>query len=204
MTQLGAFPIWDYTINQEKPDIDWLMSCYGAYLSGWLIYNSGGYWSDAPENKGATGWIIQGSTGHLTGQPIPKGFPLMNGLVALSGESELGFFGALRMASSILFRHPVLGVTGLGCDVEQSEGETVIRPRDGLSNRFVDMLDGWRVEADRDQIVKISIQGSKIVLKLRNYTQDEHETKISLISQQQERVIKVHVNQPFETIDILL
>lgn len=69
MTQLGAFPILDYTLDQGHIDEDWILSYYGASLSGWLIYNSGGYWSPDRENQGATGWITIASLINHTGQP---------------------------------------------------------------------------------------------------------------------------------------
>lgn len=197
MTQLGAFPIWDYAVNLGKQGTDWLLSAYGAYYAGWIIYNSGGYWSPAPENQGATGWIIQGGAGRMTGQPVPGGFPMMNGLVALSGEAELGFFGALRMASSLLFRHSVLGLTGLGCKIEQvAGGITAVTPEDGLSMRFVNMAEGWRLELDRDKIEKLMFFPGKTVLTLKNYTGDAHTATLTLtrIADQFQRTIPVQIS----------
>ena len=55
MTQLGAYPLLDYTLDEGHLKEDWILSYYGAFLSGWLIYNSGGYWNADPKNSGATG-----------------------------------------------------------------------------------------------------------------------------------------------------
>lgn len=58
MTQLGEYLLIDYALDEGHVKEDWILSYYGAFLSGWLIYNSGGYWNAEHENHGATGWII--------------------------------------------------------------------------------------------------------------------------------------------------
>ena len=140
MTQLGAFPIWDYAVNLGKQGTDWLLSAYGAYYAGWIIYNSGGYWSPAPENQGATGVDqSRAALARMTGQPVPGGLPQYDerpgGPVPARRSSE-GFFGALRMASSLLFPALRSGTNRLGVQkIEQvAGGITAVTPEDGLSH----------------------------------------------------------------------
>lgn len=174
MTQLGAYPILDYTLHQGHIDEDWIMTYYGAYLSGWLIYNSGGYWSNDEENSGATGWITDSSHINFTGQSRKGGFPYINGLVALSGEAALGFFGALRTACSIVIDHSVLGRIGLGCHIRNEEGQENILLKDGISTRFYHVPGRWRVEVDRDRISRISVNNNAVKVEVSSLVSKEH------------------------------
>lgn len=154
MTQLGAWPILDFCLDEGHVDEDWILSFYGAYLSGWLLYNSGGYWNADPENRGATGWITIASRinetdrepAQISGSGEKADMPLSKGCVTLSGEAGIGYFGALRCACSIVMDHSVLGRIGLGCDILQEEGAEVIVPRDGLSMRMYHVPGRWKLE----------------------------------------------------------
>lgn len=174
MTQLGAYPILDYTLDQGHIDEDWILSYYGAFLSGWLIYNSGGYWSPEKENRGATGWITIASLIDHTGQPPeegrPKngklGMPLSKGCVVLSGEAGIGFFGALRTACSIVMEHSVLGRIGLGCSLESGAKEEIIRPEDGLSVRVYHVPGRWKAQTQGGYIREIRITEDEIRMEV--------------------------------------
>jgi len=172
MTQLGAYPLMDYTLNQGHVDEDWIMSCYGAYLSGWLIYNSGGYWDSDEANRGATGWITVSEKINRTERPVRERdgklmMPLNKGLVVLSGEAGLGFFGALRTACSIVLDHSVLGRTGLGCQLDQVNGMEMIIPRDGLSVRCFHVPQRWSVEVEGGMIEQIDTDGKTLTIRTK-------------------------------------
>ncbi len=168
MTQLGAYPILDYALHQGHVDEDWIMTYYGAYLSGWLIYNSGGYWDADEANKGATGWITISSQINVTGTPHNprgrKGMPLSKGCVILSGEAGLGFFGALRTACSIVIEHSVLGRIGLGCSIDCIDGKEIVTPRDGLSARFYHIPGKWHAEVEGGSINALTITEDSILI----------------------------------------
>lgn len=163
MTQLGAYPILDYCLEEGHIDEDWILSFYGSWLSGWLLYNSGGYWNGAPENRGATGWItIASKINHSDQEPArvgdlgeKAGMPLSKGCVTLSGEAGIGYFGALRSACSIVMDHSVLGRIGLGCDIAPGEGEEAIIPRDGLSVRMYHVPERWKMEVEGGFLRKV-------------------------------------------------
>lgn len=196
MTQLGAFPILDYTLDQGHIDEDWILSYYGASLSGWLIYNSGGYWSPDRENQGATGWITIASLINHTGQP-PKnsarpengklGMPLSKGCVILSGEAGIGFFGALRTACSIVMEHSVLGIIGLGCSVDRKDGKERISPEDGLSVRFYHVPDRWKVETIGGCINEIVVIENEIQLDMTSLCREGVLLKLYSIPQEGEK-----------------
>lgn len=182
MTQLGAYPILDYALCRGNVDEDWIITYYGSYLGGWIIYNSGGYWSDAAENEGASGWITDGTHINVTGRPNPKGFPFIKGCVAVSGEAELGFFGALRTACSIVLEHSILGRIGLGCSVKSVDGIEHIIPNDGLSMRFYHVPLRLRLEIDRDVIESIDMNGTDVTVHIKSYSKEKHKLNLSIFS----------------------
>lgn len=185
MTQLGAYPIMDYTLNEGHINEDWIMAYYGAYLSGWLIYNSGGYWDADEANRGATGWITVSEKINRTDRPMRKDgkllMPLNKGLVVLSGEAGLGFFGALRTACSIVMDHSVLGRIGLGCEIKAEDGREVIIPRDGLAVRFYHVPQCWRVEVEGGSIECIETNGRVVSIRASAVSRDKLHIRICTI-----------------------
>ena len=165
MTQLGAWPILDYSLVRGHIDEEWVLSGYGACLSGWLIYNSGGCWDKEEANRGATGWITIASlinhTGKIPGDQNRKdgklGMPLSKGCVTLSGEAGIGFFGALRTICSVVMEHSILGRIGLGCCLERKDGKERILPRDGLGVRMYHIPGRWRAEAEGGRLIAITV-----------------------------------------------
>lgn len=171
MTQLGAYPLLDYTLDEGHIDEDRILAYYGAYLSGWLIYNSGGYWNSDKENKGATGWITVGSRINQTtakrwteSHRKKQGMPIVKGCVALSGEAGIGYFGALRTTCSIVMDHSVLGRIGLGCEIMTDQGTEVILPHDGLSMRVYHVPEQWKLEVSGGRINKIENADERVIL----------------------------------------
>lgn len=172
MTQLGAYPLLDYTLDEGHLKEDWILSYYGAFLSGWLIYNSGGYWNADPKNSGATGWITMGKWINETNAAVFKGddkkkmwMPYVKGCVSLSGEAGIGLFGALRSACSIVMDHSVLGRVGLGCMVSNEGEEEIIVPQDGLSMRVYHVPQHWKVEISAGEIQKIRVSDTTIEIQ---------------------------------------
>ena len=170
MTQLGACTMQDWLMEERRYDPALAKAFYGSYLAGFSLYNSGGCYSDAPENRGASGWIISGESGRFTGR---RQDPLMQGCVAMSGESALGYYGALRSACSVLFQEKERW-TALGCSVAlEPDGYRCI-PRDGLRIRFLDMENGWAVKLERDALLEIRKDSEGITIVIENITGDAH------------------------------
>ncbi|CAK7200697.1 hypothetical protein SEUCBS139899_003395 [Sporothrix eucalyptigena] len=136
-TQLGAWQQQDYLMhfsNEDQPDFaDSMRSTYGAYLAGWANINSGQI-DNHPANIGAASWQWQSEGG----QPSWPCLPLIEGTSwwAWSGEAELGFWGALRMATVNVVQDPVVGLFAYGGEVELVEGKYVVKPKDGLQRRL--------------------------------------------------------------------
>lgn len=200
MTQLGAYPLLDYTLEQGHIEEEWILSFYGSYLAGWLLYNSGGYWDEAPENRGATGWITVASRinhsdrepAHVSQSGERAGMPLSKGCVTLSGEAGIGYFGALRIACFIVMDHSVLGRIGLGCELHR-EGETeVICPKDGLSMRLYHVPCRWKLEVSGGFFYQVRIGADEIEIEAVQQAGEGMCLKIMSIPEAGEKQLLLH------------
>lgn len=192
MTQLGAYPVYDWLFGEgeafggdkgtgDVACLDLVEMWYASWLAGWSIFNSGGCWSEAPENEGTAGWIVDGDVGRFSGEKAEGGGgPYRNGLVAMSGEGALGFYGALLTAASAVVDHPVLGRYGFGCRIRQEGGAEIIEPTDGLGIRMHHIPGGWSVVLNRDTINRAVWDGTKLTLFLSNLTGDAHKLQLQL------------------------
>lgn len=121
MTQLGAYPVYDWLFEQEREEdlaaspeetAYLAQTWYASYLAGWFLYHSGGFWFGDPEYEGAAGWIIDVDAGYFSRRKKGKG-PYHKGMTAMLGESTLGFYKALQIADGAVLDRPVLGRIGL-------------------------------------------------------------------------------------------
>ena len=172
MTQLGAWPIYDWTLEHRHYDISKIKAMYAAYLAGFSIYKSGGYWSSEPENQGTSGWIVEGMQGDFTGISKER-TPYRKGLVAMSGEGCLGYYGALKIACSVVFREEGMRLA-LGGNLKEREDTYQFYPEDGLAIRFFDIDLDFAVKLERDKISCVENQGKNWVLHVENVTGDAH------------------------------
>lgn len=179
MTQLGAFGLYDWVLEEKHKDLSLLRAWYASYLGGFSIYNSGGYWSSELENKGASAWIIVGEKGNFSGIDT-DGQPYQKGCVPMSGESALGYFGALKIAASVVFLNEKKAYEGLGCLLSEKNGEYETVLQDGLNIRFFDMANDWAIKLERDSIRKIEYLADGIKIWITNYTGDVHKLGLQL------------------------
>ncbi|HWR36810.1 MAG TPA: DUF5695 domain-containing protein [Clostridia bacterium] len=195
MAAMGGWGILDYALNFSPQPNDWVQLGYASYLSSWSLMNTGrsdtnyGFWFPGKENDGAAGWqFMSAKHGNAwMGADVPRG-PWH-----YDGEIDLGFAGALRMASTVLTHDPVFGWTAYGAELSE-KGETfTIMPRDGLRQRFAAVLPDaklpfagvrrFKLEVDRDgfsatQPMITDRKFDKLLFTLDNRTQDAHSTLI--------------------------
>ena len=195
MTQLGAFPIYDYSMIEGNNDLDLIISAVASYTAGWTLINSC-FYSDDPENIGASCWIV--NTEDPENRSSTNGsIPVRKQAWPLSGESGLGYFGALKIACSVLIEHPVLGLVGLGCQLIESDScggidndsVLTIYSEDGVSMRFFDMIQNRGYILERDKFEKIEIDKNKITFHIVSTTPDVHSTKLMQIEKGEETLI---------------
>ena len=159
MTQLGAWPLVDSLLEGTSCDPDMAMMAHAATLGGFCMYNSGGYWDDAPINRHASWWVMNDrlNQGNRPVKPRRK----------MSGEAGLGYFGAIYSACTITLNHPRLGEMALGCQRESIPGGVVIRPDPCFDLRLCDLERGYALTAEGCEITQVKVQGGEAQVSVR-------------------------------------
>jgi hypothetical protein len=164
----------------KTPEQDERLS-YAAKIANVGAINSGQI-DAAPENLGTVAWTYQASKGDVyIGTKADSG-TLHNGWRQMSGEADLGLFGALRILSSDVAIDPIFGLFGYGCDVTQHGNCYEIKPKDGVFKRLNLITEHVYLELDRDRYSAATLSNSRdfVSLTLQNQTADAHTTKLTL------------------------
>ncbi|MBV9949862.1 MAG: hypothetical protein JOZ69_23675 [Myxococcales bacterium] len=167
-----------------RPEIDERLT-YAAKIANVSAINSGQI-DGAPANLGAVSWGYQAMKGNVyVGSPYVKGGEtgnLHNGWRNMSGESDLGLFGALRILSSDVAVDPIFGLYGYGCDVSQSGSCLEVTPHDGVFKRLNLVSQKLRLELDRDRYTGATISGANdyVGFTLQNQFPVAHQTTVTL------------------------
>ncbi len=165
MAAMGGWGVLDYAKNFAPDPYSWLQLGYASYLSSWSLMNTGtaesnyGFWFPGKESDGAAGWqFMSTKTGSAwMGSSFPGGVTVPRGPWHYDGEIDLGFGGALRMATTIVTRDPVFGWFAYG-GVLTEDGDTLsISPRDGLRRRF-DVVIPDRGLPFRESIARLKLE----------------------------------------------
>lgn len=157
---------------------------YAAKLANLSAINSGQI-SDDPANFGAAAWTYQAEKGNqgTNGTGGGRNVPLLNGWKGMTGEADLGLFGALQILSADIAVDPIFGVTGYGADVSVTDAVYYdITPTDGLYKRVNLITEKLYIELDKDQFTaaKLSMKKDYASFNLRNLTPGKaHETTIA-------------------------
>ncbi|MGO4950079.1 DUF5695 domain-containing protein [Paenibacillus sp. DRB1-1] len=180
-TSLAGYAMDDWTRrHSSKPEVDQRLS-YAAKLANIGAINSGQISSD-PANIGAVSWTYQAGKGNYGALGLDGG-PLFNGWRGMSGEADLGLFGAIKILSSDVAVDPIFGLFGYGCDVTESSNSYAITPKDGVFQRLHLITQKLSLELNRDQYSSAIVSKSKnnIRLTLKNMTPGTtHTTVMSL------------------------
>lgn len=153
---------------------------YAAKLANLTCINSGQIDADA-ENIGAVAWTYQSEMGNLGGQGTGGG-SLHNGWRQMSGEADLGLFGALQILSSDVTVDPVFGLFGYGCNVTETASEYQVTPLDGLFTRLNFINTKLYIELDRDQYTSATVakDNTSVTLAMKNIEGTAHKTDIEV------------------------
>ncbi|WLT30959.1 DUF5695 domain-containing protein [Geothrix sp. PMB-07] len=142
MSPMGGGAILDYGLNHAEKPAPFLRLGYASILSAWALMNTGtpesgfGYWFPGQDNDGGVGGGFE---------PAAKGRtwleqPHHRGPWFYSSESDLGFCGALRNASTILTDDPLFGRICYGGTWKPMAGFLEVAPKDGVRRRFHALL----------------------------------------------------------------
>jgi hypothetical protein len=190
MAQMGGWAVQDYALNFARDPVPYLRLGYASYLSSWALMNSGtresnyGYWFPGKENDGGAGGGFE---------PRPWGIAWLGnkemgrGSWWYSGEIDLGFSGALRMAATIVSEDPIFGLFAYGGELKRAKDSIQVIPKDGLRARFAIMRPDvhFQMEVDRDGFasnrpVWFNNSLSRIDFVLENRSHDTHETGLQV------------------------
>jgi hypothetical protein len=204
MAAMGGWGVLDYAKNFAPDPFGWLQLGYASYLSSWALMNAGtpetnyGFWFPGKDNDGAAGWQFMSAKAGTAwmGSSYPGGVTEPRGPWHYDGEIDLGFGGALRMASTIVTRDPIFGWFAYGGVLTDANGVLSIEPRDGLRRRFdvvmpdralpfADSLSRLKIELERDGFGKGAVITMDPALKtiaftLENRTGAAHPTGVRL------------------------
>lgn len=153
---------------------------YAAKLGNLTCINSGQIDADA-ENIGAAAWTYQAEMGNLGGQGTGGG-KLHNGWRQMTGEADLGLFGAVQILSSDVAEDPIFGLFGYGCEVSENNGQYVVTPLDGLYTKLNLINEELYLELERDQYTSATISDSKDALSftIKNLEETGHTSEVTL------------------------
>ncbi|HUM04395.1 MAG TPA: DUF5695 domain-containing protein [Terriglobales bacterium] len=197
MAAMGGWGVLDYGLNFSERPYNWLQLGYASYLSSWSLMNTGpaqsgfGYWFPGNEKDGAAGWeFMPAKYGYAwMGTEVPRG-PWF-----YDGEIDLGYGGALRMASTILTKDPVFGWVAYGGVLTEDGDNLWITPRDGLRQRFAAIVEDvsghdpeprrLKIELDGDgfaanQPILANKQLNRIAFNVENRSSRRHTTTIRM------------------------
>jgi len=204
MAAMGGWGVLDYALNFAPVPFDWLQLGYASYLSSWCLMNTGrpetkyGFWYPGPENDGASGWQFMTSKmgSAWMGSSYPGGVNVPRGPWWYDGEIDLGYGGALRMASTIVTRDPVFGWFAYGGTLAEQANQLSINPRDGLRRRlhvvipdmylpFGEDIRRLKLELERDGFaadgdITLDKALQKIAFTVENRTANTHKTGVRL------------------------
>ena len=166
--------------HSTTPETDERMT-YAAKIANIGSINSGQIDSNAA-NIGTVAWTYQASLGNYY-EGSAEGGTLHNGWRQMSGEADLGLWGAIRILSADVAVDPIFGLYGYGCDVTASGSNYIIIPKDGINKKLNLITQKLYMELDRDQYTSATVATAKnnVELTLKNqYTAASHTTKLSL------------------------
>ncbi|MFC5468014.1 DUF5695 domain-containing protein [Cohnella suwonensis] len=156
---LAGYAMDDWTRNHSTtPEVEQRLS-YAAKIANVSAINSGQISSDAAD-IGAVSWTYQSSKGNNGALGLDGG-PLFNGWRGMSGEADLGLFGAIKILSADVAVDPIFGLYCYGCDVTSSGGNYAVTPKDGVFQKLNLITEKFGMELERDKYTGATIAIAK-------------------------------------------
>jgi MYXO-CTERM domain-containing protein len=165
------------------PELDERLS-YAAKIANISAINSGQIDSSAA-NLGTVAWTYQAMKGNYYIYSFePSDSTLHNDWRQMSGEADLGLFGALKILSADVAVDPIFGLYGYGCNVQQTGSCYAITPTDGVFKRLNLITQKLYMEINRDRYTgaTISTANDYVGFTLQNQTPSAaHTTTLTLV-----------------------
>jgi hypothetical protein len=180
---LAGYCMDDWLRNYSTtPEVDERLS-YAAKIANISAINSGQIDSN-PANLGTVAWTYQAMKGNVYVNSFdPPTSTLHNDWRQMSGEADLGLFGAIRILSADVAVDPIFGVYGYGCGVTQTGSCYAITPEDGVFKRLNLITQKFHMDLNRDRYTGATVSTSNDYLgfNLENQTSDAHTTNLTLL-----------------------
>ncbi|WP_168123243.1 DUF5695 domain-containing protein [Paenibacillus sp. HB172176] len=156
---LAGYAMDDWVRNHSaSPEVDQRLS-YAAKIGNISAINSGQISSDSAD-IGAVAWTYQAEKGNYPALGLGGG-ALQNGWRGMSGEADLGLFGAIRILSCDVSVDPIFGLYGYGCDVAASGGNYQIVPKDGVNQKLNLITEKLNMTLERDKYTAATVATAK-------------------------------------------
>lgn len=159
---------------------------YASKIAALASINSGQI-SNHPDNIGAAAWTYQAEKGNLGTAGVGGGehVELLNGWRGMTGEADLGLFGALKILSAdVVKEDPIFGLVGYGADVKYNKKQKRydIKPKDGLRRRVNLITEQLSIVLNNDQYTKAKLSEEKdfIHLEMDNNPKAPHQGTIDV------------------------
>jgi hypothetical protein len=158
---LAGYCMDDFVRNQSTtPEADERLS-YAAKIANLSAINSGQIDPNSA-NLGTVGWTYQAMKGNLYVNSFDPPTSMLHGnWRQMTGEADLGLFGALRILSADVSIDPLFGLTGYGCRVTSADGCYSITPTDGVFKRLNLITEKLHAELDRDRYAGATVSVGK-------------------------------------------
>jgi hypothetical protein len=203
MSPMGGWGVLDHALH-DRSELDATIRLgYASCLSAWSLMNTGtpetdfGYWFPGEGNDGGTGGGFEPAAFGTTwlGQPHHRG-PWY-----YSSETDLGYCGALRGASTIVADDPVFGRFCFGGEMRAENASMYIIPRDGVRRRLHLRTAGQQIDLEltggrfaKEQPIQWSADPLRFLFALETETTGSGEVRL-LIAGLPARSYKVICNQ---------
>ncbi len=189
MSQMGGWGVLNHALHDRGDPDATIRLGYASYLSSWSLMNTGtqetgfGYWFPGEANDGGTGGGFEPAAYGMTwlGQPHHRG-PWY-----YSCETDLGYCGGLRSASTIVADDPVFGRFCFGGEMHAEKTSLKIVPRDGVRRRLHLRTAGQQIDFEltgarfaKEQPIQWSTDRQRFLFTLETETTSNGEVQLSV------------------------
>ena len=187
MSPMGGWGVLNHALHDRREPDATIRLGYASILSSWSLMNTGtqetgfGYWFPSEANDGGTGGGFEPAAYGMTwlGQPHHRG-PWY-----YSSETDLGYCGALRAASTIVADDPVFGRFCFGGEMRAEKASLHIIPRDGVRRRLHLRTAGQQIDFEltgarfaKEQPIQWSIDQQRFLFTLETETTGSGEVQL--------------------------
>lgn len=157
---------------------------YAGKLMNLSNINSGQINND-PRNIGASAWSYSAEKGNLgtLGTGGGANIEMLNGWRGMTGESDLGLWGALHtLSADVVTDDPIFGTVGYGAELTSGSTSTTITPTDGLQRRLNLVTQQLSVDLDNDKYTKATVakNSADVSLAMTNVSGAAHTGSLSV------------------------